>query len=80
MADLRTLLAAALGIGLGVLFVVYPQAVIRVQTVGRLPHDRGGEYGEDAASTDRWQWVVRLLGVGVLAAGVYFGATALLGV
>ena len=80
MADLRTILAAVLGIGLGALFLAYPEAVIRVQTAGRVPHDRGGEYGSASSIPDRWRRLVQLLGVAVLVAGVYFGATVLLGV
>lgn len=80
MADLRTLLAAALGIGLGVLFIAYPDAIVRVQTVGRLPHDRRGDYGAESSLPNRWRWMVRLLGVGILVAGVYFGRVALIGV
>ena len=79
MVDLRTLLAAVLGVGLGALLVAYPEAVIRAQTAGRLPHDQGGEYGGSSVP-DRWRRLVRLLGVVVLVVGVYFGATVLLGV
>lgn len=77
MVDVRTVAAAVLGLGLGALCVVYPEAVIRVQTVGRMPHDRTGDYGEDAAAPDRWRWFVRLVGVVALLAGGYFGATVL---
>jgi hypothetical protein len=79
VADLRTLLAAVLGVGLGALLLAYPEAVIRIQTAGRLPHDRGGEYGSASSAPDRWRRLVQLLGVVVLVTGVYFGATALLG-
>ena len=80
MADLRTLLAAVLGVGLGALFVAYPEVVIRAQTAGRVPHDRSGEYGSASSVPDRWRLLVRVLGVVVLVVGVYFGATALSGV
>jgi hypothetical protein len=77
MVDVRTVLAAVLGIGLGALLVAYPEAIVRAHTAGRVPHDRGGAYGEEAALPDRWRLVVRVLGAVVLVAGVYFGATAL---
>ncbi|MFB6173863.1 MAG: hypothetical protein ABEI39_04395 [Halobacteriales archaeon] len=76
MADLRTLLAAVLGVGLGAVLVAYPDVVIRAQTAGRLPHDRGGEYG-DSAAPGRWRLVVRALGVAAILAGAYFGWVAL---
>ncbi len=78
MVDLRTLVAAVLGIGLGALLVAYPEAVIRAQTAGRVPHDQRGEYGSASPVPDRWRRLVRLLGVAVLVIGVYFGATLLL--
>jgi hypothetical protein len=68
MADLRTVLAAVLGIGLGLVLIAFPAAVIRVQTVGRLPHDRGSEYGQGSEPPERWLVVVR--GVGGRGAGV----------
>jgi hypothetical protein len=80
MVDLRTLVAAVLGVGLGALLVAYPEAAIRAQTAGRLPHDRGGGYGSASSVPDRWRRLVQLLGVAVLVVGVYFGATVLLGV
>lgn len=75
MVDTRTLLAAVLGVGLGLLFVVTPETVIRVQTAGRLPSDRGGEYGQAGQVAKRWRLLVRLIGVAVLALGLYFGWT-----
>jgi hypothetical protein len=81
MADPRTLLAAVLGVALGVLCLVYPEALIRAQTVGRLPHDAGGEYGRSeggpGGSSARIRWLVRLLGVVALAGGGYFALAAL---
>ena len=76
-ADLRTLLAAVLGVGLGLLLLGYPEAVVRVQTAGRLPQDRSGEYGSDAAVPQRWRRLVQGLGLVALLAGIYFGARAL---
>ena len=74
MADLRTALAAVLGIGLGLVFLLYPDTVLRLNAVGRLPRDRRREYGGTAPAPARWRWIVRGIGVGILAAGVYFGA------
>ncbi|MFC6874843.1 hypothetical protein [Halobellus marinus] len=50
MVDVRTLAAAVLGIGLGLLFVAAPKTVIQVHTAGRLPSGRHGRYGEDGVS------------------------------
>jgi len=75
-ADLRTLLAIVLGAGLGLLLVARPDFVIRVQTAGRLPRDRGGEYGADAPGPDRWRSLVRLLGVACLLVAGYLAAGA----
>lgn len=77
MADLRTLLAAGLGLLLGAIFLLAPGAVVRVHTVGRRPHDRSGEYGNDAAAPARFLLLVRTVGVGCLLAGGYFGYVAL---
>ncbi|MFB6091644.1 MAG: hypothetical protein ABEK02_01395 [Haloquadratum sp.] len=85
IVDLRTLAAAVLGVGLGVLFVAAPEAVIRVQAAGRLPRDRHGRYGEDGRSTaddrsgvaSRWRWLVRGVGVALILGGLYFGWTLL---
>lgn len=74
--DLRTLLAAVLGVGLGLFCVAYPEAVVRAHAAGRTPRDRGGEYG-DSSAPDRWRSLVRVAGVAVTAAGLYFAATLL---
>lgn len=76
--DVRTALAAVLGVGLGVLLVAYPEYVIRAQTAGRLPHDRGGDYGDDPAASGQWRRVVQGLGVVAIAFGFYLGASGLL--
>lgn len=76
MTDARTLLAAGLGVLLGVICLLAPEAVVRAQTVGRRPDGRGGEYGTDAAS-GRWRRLVQALGGGCLLLGLYFGYTAL---
>ncbi|MFC7173030.1 hypothetical protein ACFR97_10055 [Haloplanus litoreus] len=77
MADLRTLLAAGLGVLLGIICLLAPDAVVRGHTVGRRPHDRSGEYGTDATAPDRYRLLVRAVGVGCLLAGGYFGYVAL---
>ena len=76
MADLRTLLAAVLGLLVGVVCLVAPGAVVRVQTAGRRPTGRDGEYGTDAVP-DRWRRLVQAVGVGLVVAGAYFGYVAL---
>jgi hypothetical protein len=75
MVDTRTLLAAVLGVGLGLLLLAAPETVIRVQTAGRLPSDRGGEYGQEGEVPARWRRLVRVVGLAVLALGLYFGWT-----
>ncbi|WP_338741373.1 hypothetical protein [Haloplanus salilacus] len=77
MVDVRTLLAAVLGVLVGVVCLVAPDAVVRVHTAGRRPHDGRGEYGANGAAPTRWRRVVQALGVGCLAAGCYFGYVAL---
>ena len=77
MLDGRTLLAAVLGVGLGLVLVVSPETVIRAQTAGRLPSDRGGEYGTAAEVSTRTRRLVRLVGVAVVGAGLYFAWIAL---
>jgi len=76
MAGLRTLLAAGLGLLLGVCCLLAPGAVVRVHTVGRRPHDRRGGYGADGDPPDRWLLLVRAVGVGLVLAGGYFGYVA----
>lgn len=70
MAGFRELLAVVLGVALGVLLLVYPQVFIRIQTLGRLPHDRHGSYGSDDPPS-RWARVVQLLGVACLLVAGY---------
>lgn len=77
MADLRTVLAAVLGVGLGLVLLAFPGTIIRMQTVGRLPHDRDGGYGQAAAPPRRWLLVVRGIGIGLVIAGGYFGWTVI---
>jgi len=75
--DLRTLLAGLLGLGLGLVLVAFPEWVLRAHLAGRLPSDRGGGYGTDADGPTRYRLVVRLVGIGFVLAGAYFGWTAL---
>ncbi|WP_128476891.1 hypothetical protein [Halorussus pelagicus] len=74
--DLRTLLAAVLGVGLGLFFLAVPDAVVQIHTAGRAPPGRGGEYGENS-SAGRWRRVVQVVGVALVGAGVYFASVAL---
>lgn len=76
MVAVRTLLAALLGVLIGVVCLVAPDAVVRVHTAGRRPNGRG-EYGTDGTIPTRWRRVVQALGVGCLVAGCYFGYVAL---
>lgn len=71
--DPRTLLAGVLGVGLGLVLLAAPEAVVRVQTVGRVPGPRGGEYGEDGDSNRGIRLLVRAVGALLVAAGLYFG-------
>ncbi|RLM56521.1 hypothetical protein DVK02_08435 [Halobellus sp. Atlit-31R] len=52
MVDVRTLAAAVLGVALGLVFLLAPEVIVRVQTAGRLPQDRHGRYGEDGVGGD----------------------------
>lgn len=77
MAGLRELLAAVLGITLGIVFVVFPSFVVQVHTLGRGPGDRHGEWGDDDVA-GKWLWIVRAVGVVGILGGAYFGYVALL--
>jgi hypothetical protein len=72
--DLRTALAAALGVALGLALVAYPDAVVRAHSVGRVPGDRRGEYGSDGDAPDRSRRVVQALGLGSVVLGLYFAS------
>jgi hypothetical protein len=74
--DFRTLLAAVLGVGLGLFFVAAPEAVVQIHTAGRRPPGRGGEYGEESVA-GRWRRLVQVVGVGLIVAGLYFGVSLL---
>jgi len=74
--DYRTLLAAVLGVGLGAVLIAAPEAIVRVHTVGRVPDGRGGEYGSDSETSGGIRRLVRVVGAGLVLAGLYFGAVA----
>ena len=73
--DYRTLAAAVLGVGLGLVLVAAPEGVLRAQFAGRVPGDRHGEYGSDG-DAGRYTLLVRGLGVVAVLAGLYFGLVA----
>ena len=79
MTDFRSLLAVILGVGLGIVFIAYPEAIVRIQTVGRVPHDMGGEYGTESSTPTRWLRLVQALGVLALLIGLYLGITLVMG-
>lgn len=61
MADVRTLLAIALGVILGTVALAFPRTLIRIQTAGTRP-DRQGGYGQGGTVSDLAVLVVRVLG------------------
>lgn len=71
MVDLRTALTVVLGAGLGLVLVAFPDLVIRAHTVGRAPHDRGGQYGEEGSAPDSWRRIVQAIGVVLVLIAVY---------
>lgn len=73
----RTLLAGVLGVGLGLVLIAAPAAIIRVHLVGRAPRDKGSEYGQGYEPPASWQWAVRAIGAALVAAGLFFGWQAL---
>ncbi|WP_135853351.1 hypothetical protein [Halorussus salinus] len=73
--DFRTLLAAVLGVGLGLFFLAAPETVVRMHAAGRRPPGRGGEYGDDAVA-GKWRRLVQVVGVALVAVGLYFGTGA----
>lgn len=76
MVDGRAVAASVLGVAIGVVLVVYPEAAVRAHTAGRLPHDRGGEYGADATVPVRWRRLVRLVGVASILVGLAIARSA----
>jgi hypothetical protein len=75
MVDVRTLLAAVLGVGLGVVLIAAPEFVVQVHTAGRRPHEGRGEYGGESDVPDRWRRLVQVVGVALVVLGGYFGYT-----
>lgn len=90
MYELREALAAVLGVLVGVLFVAYPGLVARLHTVGRMPRDRGGRWGDpgpvardDGGDQDEGEngsglgwllWLFRGVGALFVLGGLYFAA------
>lgn len=70
MADLRTQLALVLGVALGLVLLVFPDGVATSYRLGRVPHDRGGEYGAESGLPTRWRRVVQAIGGGVIVVAV----------
>lgn len=77
MIDTRTALAAVLGIMLGGFLVAAPDAIARAHTIGRVPGDRGGEYGSNGATSRARRRLVQVLGVGTIVLGLYLAWTLL---
>lgn len=75
--DLRTALAGVLGVGLGLVLIASPEVLGRAHSVGRLPPDRGGEYGSDADPEARSRRVVQGAGGVTVLVGLYFLAAGL---
>ena len=75
--DYRALIAAGLGILLGGVLLVAPEAIVRVHLAGRVPSGRRGPYGEDGTLPRRSRLLVRAAGVGLVAVGCYLGWTVL---
>jgi len=69
MVDLGAAAASLLGVAIGIFLVAYPEVAVRAHTAGRLPTDRGGEYGADGAVPARWRRLVRLMGVASILVG-----------
>ena len=77
MAGTRELLAAVLGVGLGIVFVAAPQFIVKIHTLGRGPQDRHGEFGSHEVDA-KWLWVVRAVGALFILVGAYIGYGAFL--
>ncbi|XGI84100.1 hypothetical protein ACEU6E_02310 [Halorutilales archaeon Cl-col2-1] len=75
--DIRTLLSAVIGVVVGLVFLRFPEIVVRVNLGGRLPTDRRGEYGSDSEPSLRVRRLVQSVGVLLIIAGVYFGYSLL---
>lgn len=73
--DPRTVLAGVLGVVLGLFFVAAPEAIVQIHTAGRRPPGRDGEYGDESVA-GRWRRLVQVVGIALVAVGLYFGASA----
>ncbi|ACV46511.1 MULTISPECIES: hypothetical protein [Halomicrobium] len=75
--DTRTVLAAVLGVGLGLVFLAAPGAVRTAYSVGRSPQDRRGEYGSAERAGRRVHSLIRAVGAAFVLVGLYVGWQAL---
>ena len=73
---LRSVLAATLGVALGLFFLAFPETVVRIHTAGRVPGGRHGEYGTDG-TPGRYTLLVRALGAAAVLVGLYIGGRSL---
>lgn len=73
--DLRTLLAAVLGVALGAVFLVAPGFVVQAHTAWRRPPEKGGDYGASAQPADWLRTIVQAVGALLVAFGLYFAWT-----
>ncbi|QGA83934.1 hypothetical protein [Halomicrobium sp. LC1Hm] len=71
--DTRTVLAAVLGVGLGLVFLAAPGAVRTAYTAGRSPQDHRGEYGSNERAGSRYHSLIRAVGAAFVLAGLYVG-------
>ncbi len=76
MYGIREILAVVLSVGLGLFLVAFPGAFVRIQLVGRGPHDRG-QYGEDWEPPRKYTLPVRLLGLAAVGVGLFIAAQPL---
>lgn len=70
MADVRDLLAIALGVLLGLVLLAAPRTAFQLSAVGG-PQNRRGEYGADGEVPDRYLWLIRVLGLACLGVAGY---------
>jgi hypothetical protein len=67
-------LAAVLGVAFGALMIAYPGVLLAVQTAGTRPDRQPGPDGESPGASGVMESLVRVLGVGFVLAGLYFGS------